>query len=92
MTTPAATTPHTETGPVLEVTDLTVDFAVDNVWVPAAKNISYSVAPGEVLAIVGESGSGKSVSSMAILGLLPLNARVQGSVKLRNRELIGLKA
>jgi peptide/nickel transport system ATP-binding protein len=92
MTIPAATTPRTETGPVLEVKDLTVDFAVDNVWVPAAKNISYSVAPGEVLAIVGESGSGKSVSSMAILGLLPQNARVKGSVKLRNRELIGLKA
>jgi peptide/nickel transport system ATP-binding protein len=91
MTNPVATTPLTETGPVLEVKDLTVDFAVDNVWVPAAKNISYSVAPGEVLAIVGESGSGKSVSSMAILGLLPLNARVKGSVKLRNRELIGLK-
>ncbi|GAA4351563.1 ABC transporter ATP-binding protein [Microbacterium rhizosphaerae] len=91
MTTPAPTTPRTETGPVLEVKDLTVDFAVDNIWVPAAKNISYSVAPGEVLAIVGESGSGKSVSSMAILGLLPQNARVKGSVKLRNRELIGLK-
>jgi peptide/nickel transport system ATP-binding protein len=92
MTDPTVTAPRTETGPVLEVTDLNVDFAVDNVWVPAAKHISYSVSPGEVLAIVGESGSGKSVSSMAILGLLPPNSRVSGSVKLRNRELIGLKA
>ncbi len=81
----------TPSGPVLEVTDLNVDFGVDNVWVPAARHVTYSVEPGEVLAIVGESGSGKSVSSMAIFGLLPSNARVRGSVSLRGRELIGLK-
>jgi peptide/nickel transport system ATP-binding protein len=76
---------------VLEVNDLSVDFGVDDIWVPAAKNIKYTVSSGEVLAIVGESGSGKSVSSMAILGLLPVNSRVTGSVKLRGRELMGLK-
>ncbi|MDL9980844.1 ABC transporter ATP-binding protein [Microbacterium sp. ASV49] len=91
MTTTPPAAPHSESGPVLEVTDLNVDFGVDNVWVPAAKRVSYSVSAGEVLAIVGESGSGKSVSSMAILGLLPKNSRVSGSVKLRGRELIGLK-
>ncbi len=68
----------TPSGPVLEVTDLNVDFGVDNVWVPAARHVTYSVEPGEVLAIVGESGSGKSVSSMAIFGLLPSNARGAG--------------
>ena len=76
--------------PVLEVTDLSVDFAVDRRWVPAAVSLSYRVAAGEVLAIVGESGSGKSVSSMAILDLLPKNARVRGSIKLSGRELRGL--
>lgn len=76
--------------PVLEVTDLSVDFGVDNVWVPAAKKLKYSIKAGEVLAIVGESGSGKSASSMAILDLLPENARVQGSIKLEGRELTGL--
>jgi peptide/nickel transport system ATP-binding protein len=97
MTNPTPTPPtsgvssHTETGPVLDVNDLSVDFGVDNIWVPAAKNITYSVSSGEVLAIVGESGSGKSVSSMAVLGLLPANSRVTGSVKLRGRELMGLK-
>lgn len=77
-------------GPVLEVTGLSVDFGVDNTWVPAAKNLNYQIRPGEVLAIVGESGSGKSASSMAILDLLPKNSRVQGSIKLDGRELTGL--
>lgn len=75
----------------LEVTDLSVDFGVDGFWVPAAHKLNYRVRRGEVLAIVGESGSGKSVSSMSILGLLPINARVRGSVKLRGRELLGMK-
>ena len=78
-------------GPVLQVTDLTVHFGVDNVWVPAALNLNYSIERGKVLAIVGESGSGKSASSMAILDLLPENSRISGSVKLSGRELMGLK-
>ena len=81
----------TFSGPVLQVTDLTVHFGVDNVWVPAALNLNYSIERGKVLAIVGESGSGKSASSMAILDLLPENSRISGSVKLNGRELMGLK-
>jgi peptide/nickel transport system ATP-binding protein len=76
--------------PVLEVTDLSVDFGVDGVWIPAAKKLNYSIKAGEVLAIVGESGSGKSASSMAILDLLPQNSRIRGSIKLEGRELTGL--
>ncbi len=78
-------------GPLLEVSGLSVDFAVDDYWVPAAKNLDYSVYGGKALAIVGESGSGKSASSMAMLGLLPSNARIRGSVKLAGREILGLK-
>ena len=74
---------------VLEVRDLSVDFGVDKKWVPAAIGLNYEVRAGEVLAIVGESGSGKSASSMALLGLLPTNSRVTGSVKLAGRELLG---
>ncbi len=74
---------------VLEVRDLSVDFGVDKKWVPAAVGLNYEVRAGEVLAIVGESGSGKSASSMALLGLLPSNSRVSGSVKLAGRELLG---
>ena len=81
----------TFSGPVLQVTDLTVHFGVDNVWVPAALNLNYSIERGKVLAIVGESGSGKSASSMAILDLLAENSRISGSVKLNGRELMGLK-
>ena len=77
--------------PLLEVDGLSVDFAVDNFWVPAAKKLTYSVRPGEALAIVGESGSGKSVSSMSLLGLLPKNARVTGSARLDGREILSLK-
>ena len=74
---------------VLEVRDLSVDFGVDKKWVPAAIRLNYEVRAGEVLAIVGESGSGKSASSMALLGLLPSNSRVNGSVKLAGKELLG---
>ncbi|WP_168404763.1 ABC transporter ATP-binding protein [Arthrobacter silvisoli] len=74
---------------VLEVRDLSVDFGVEKKWVPAAIGLNYEVRAGEVLAIVGESGSGKSASSMALLGLLPSNSRVRGSVKLSGRELLG---
>ncbi|GAA3311470.1 ABC transporter ATP-binding protein [Arthrobacter ramosus] len=77
---------------VLEVRDLSVDFGVDKKWVPAAIGLNYEVRAGEVLAIVGESGSGKSASSMALLGLLPSNSRVRGSVKLSGKELLGDKS
>lgn len=75
--------------PILETKDLEVEFWVDGEWVMAATGVTYKVHPGEVLAIVGESGSGKSTSSMALLGLLPVNGRAQGSAKLQGEELIG---
>lgn len=75
---------------VLEVKDLGVDFWVDGTFYPAAIDLNYDVRRGEVLAIVGESGSGKSSSSMALLGLLPANAKVTGSIKLLGRELRGI--
>ncbi|WP_349897411.1 ABC transporter ATP-binding protein [Parafrigoribacterium soli] len=78
--------------PVLQVTDLSVDFGVDNLWVPAAIKLNYSIKRGEVMALVGESGSGKSVSSMSILDLLPKNSRVSGSIKLNGKELRGISA
>ena len=78
--------------PVLEVTDLNVDFGVDNQWVPAARHMNYRILPGEVLALVGESGSGKSASSMALLDLLPSNSRIRGSIKLNGQEITGIRA
>ncbi|EFG74857.1 putative phosphonate C-P lyase system protein PhnK [Mycobacterium parascrofulaceum ATCC BAA-614] len=75
---------------LLEVTDLAVTFPTDGEPVTAVRGISYSVGPGEVVAMVGESGSGKSVSAMAVVGLLPEYARVRGSVRLHDTELLGL--
>ncbi|MET0859835.1 MAG: ABC transporter ATP-binding protein [Microbacterium sp.] len=75
---------------ILEVQNLGVEFWVEGEFYPAAIDMNYVVRRGEVLAIVGESGSGKSTSSMALLGLLPENARVTGSIKLLGRELRGI--
>ena len=75
---------------ILEVDNLGVEFWVEGEFYPAAIDMNYVVRRGEVLAIVGESGSGKSTSSMALLGLLPENARVTGSIKLLGRELRGV--
>src|SRR3984893_9592013 len=80
----------TTTSTILAVEELTVDFPTDDGAVHAVRGVSFHLAPGEVLGIVGESGSGKSVTSLAIMGLLPKAARIQGSVKFRGRELLGL--
>ena len=75
--------------PLLEVADLSVTFASEAGPVTAVRSLSYTVERGEVLGIVGESGSGKSVSSLAVMGLLPPHARVAGSVRFRGAELTG---
>lgn len=63
--------------PVLRVQNMSVEFATEEGPVFAVRGLSYEVHPGEILAIVGESGSGKSVSSLAVIGLLPGNAAVK---------------
>ena len=77
-------------GAVLEVRDLHVSFPSESGSVRAVRGVSYALAPGEVLGIVGESGSGKSVSSLAVMGLLPSTATIRGSIRFRGKELLGL--
>jgi peptide/nickel transport system ATP-binding protein len=74
---------------VLQVSDYSVDFWVEGVWYPAAINMNFEVRAGKVLAIVGESGSGKSTTAMGLMDLLASNARVSGSVKVNDKEMIG---
>lgn len=54
--------------------------------VAAVRGLSFSIAPGEVLGLVGESGSGKSVTSLAIMGLLPPAAVVRGEITFQNGD------
>jgi len=85
-----ATTQDATSDYALDVSNLTVDFASDDGPVHAVRGVDYQLRRGESLGIVGESGSGKSVTSMAIMGLLPRTATVNGSAKLLGQELLGL--
>jgi peptide/nickel transport system ATP-binding protein len=77
--------------PLLEVNDLEVKFTTGDGKVNAVRGVDYTLRSGEVLGIVGESGSGKSVTSLAVMGLLPGSAEITGSVRYRGQELLGRK-
>jgi peptide/nickel transport system ATP-binding protein len=81
---------HTATDAVLSVRDLNVRFNTENGVVHAVRGVDFDLLPGKTLGIVGESGSGKSVTSLAIMGLLPTTAEISGSVRLKGKELLGL--
>ncbi len=74
---------------LLTVKDLRVSFRQDGQLIEAVKGVSFSLNPGETLAIVGESGSGKSVTALSTVSLLGGSAEVSGSVTYDGQEMIG---
>lgn len=78
---------------LLRVQDLSVEFTGGEQTVRVIDDLSFSLGKGETLGIVGESGSGKSVTSLAIMGLLPANtAKVAGHIFLQDEDLLALPA
>ena len=73
---------------VLEVRDLSVEFAHRRGSIAAVRRVTMSIAPGECVAVVGESGSGKTQLFMAAMGLLPQNASSGGSVYFQGIDLL----
>ncbi|MFN3598121.1 MAG: ABC transporter ATP-binding protein [Aquificaceae bacterium] len=71
---------------MLEVKDLRLWYGDREIL----KGISFYLMEGEVLCLVGESGSGKSSILLSIMGLLPENAKISGSIKFQGKELVGL--
>lgn len=75
--------------PLLEVCDLSVEIDVLNGTDRVLDHVNISIQPGEAMALVGESGSGKTMTLKAIMGLLPVNARVvSGDVHFRGRDVL----
>ena len=89
MLTSATTTHHQPTSHLLEVRDLHVTFPQPGGAVTAVRGVNYHVDKGEFLGIVGESGSGKSVSSLAVMGLLPSSAKISGDILFEGKSLMG---
>lgn len=80
-----------ERAPMLSVEGLGVRFATDVGWVRVVDDVSFTVAPKETVGLVGESGSGKSVTSLAIMGLLPKRqSRVDGRIDFGGTDLLAL--
>ena len=80
----------TEKSALLKVENLSISFPNEAELTQVVHGISYEVFPNEIVGIVGESGSGKSVSSLAAMGLLGKNAKIEGELTFENKNLLAL--
>jgi len=89
---PKLPAPGSETGPLLEVTDLKTYFLTKRAVVRAVDDISFTVAPGQIVSLVGESGCGKSITALSVMGLVPKPAGkvVAGTIRFAGTDLLGL--
>ena len=76
--------------PLLQADQLRVDLRTHRGSATAVRGVSFALERGDTLGLIGESGCGKSMTALALMGLLPDNARVHGSLKLDGQELVGL--
>jgi len=77
--------------PLLEVAGLCVEFSTRRGTLSAVQDVSFAIAPGEVLGVVGESGAGKSVTGAAIIGLIDSPGRIAaGQIRLSGRRIDNL--
>ncbi|MBB1508325.1 dipeptide/oligopeptide/nickel ABC transporter permease/ATP-binding protein [Tessaracoccus sp. MC1756] len=74
--------------PLLVVDNLSISFPGAHGDVKIVDGVSFTVRPNETMGLVGESGCGKSITSMAIMGLLPETAKIEGSIKFAGQELL----
>ncbi len=76
--------------PVLEIADLTVAYREGERWLPAVRDFSLCIAPGETVGLVGESGSGKSTIALSVMRYLPQARVTGGQIAFQGRDLLAL--
>src|SRR5882757_5873833 len=75
---------------LLELDDVSITYQLATGELPAVRGVSLTLDTGEALGIVGESGSGKSTLAMAMLRLLPRDARIEGRILLDGEDVIAM--
>src|SRR5512145_720723 len=76
--------------PLIDVRDLRVMLPGVRGPLAALRGVSFALGRGDKLGLIGESGCGKSLTALALMGLLPEGAQVEGSIRLNGQELVGL--
>ncbi|MDF2805370.1 MAG: transporter [Cellulosimicrobium sp.] len=79
-----------DAAPLLEVRNLSIRFPARHGDVAVVDDVSFSVRPGETMALVGESGCGKSITSLAVMGLLDASAEISGEIRYGGKDLLAM--